>query len=234
MQVMRVRAAEIDGTPYLIGHPTQKLGTRAAIMFITLISLLCHPTGLRIMSAYHSASRTALAAVRLSLPSLPRSTAAVTTGFQACVASSSRGFSASARRDEPPHPDLLTADEVPPDLVAHAKRFAQMFAYSDIPKDALEISFARSSGPGGQVSRFADVAFPHISIATRLFRPISSLRYSIRLTVMSTVANTVADSMQHVNKTESKAQIRCDIETGVGKWLPPYLAKRLRESVSLH
>lgn len=98
------------------------------------------------MFGWDSASRTALAAVRLSLQqsaqryALPSTTAAA------------RSFGATPRRDEPPHPDLLKAEEVTPDLLLHAKRFAQHFAYSDIPKDALDITFARSSGPGGQVS----------------------------------------------------------------------------------
>lgn len=105
------------------------------------------------MLGFYSASRTALAAIRLSL----QQSAFRPPGPAASTAA--RSFSSTSRRNEAPHPDLLKAEEVTPDLLPHARRFAQLFAYSDIPKDALEITFARSSGPGGQVGQTSLYSF---------------------------------------------------------------------------
>ncbi|KAI9637759.1 RF-1 domain-containing protein [Dioszegia hungarica] len=61
-----------------------------------------------------------------------------------------------------------------------AREWVNGFKEGDIPKEALEAGFARSSGPGGQ----------------------------------------------HVNKTNSKAMIRCSL----GDWLPPFVLPPLRSS----
>jgi peptidyl-tRNA hydrolase ICT1 len=67
---------------------------------------------------------------------------------------------------------------------ALARQWLDDFALADIPKDAYEVSFVRSSGPGGQ----------------------------------------------HVNKTNSKAVVHCNIHKA--KWLPAFMVTELRKSVS--
>lgn len=69
----------------------------------------------------------------------------------------------------------------------HARAWLSGFRLSDVPKDALEVSYARSSGPGGQ----------------------------------------------HVNKTNSKAVVRCDIHQAKGVWLPPFVIPALQKTVSV-
>lgn len=91
----------------------------------------------------------------------------------------------------------LRADAAPPKLLnlatltddehhALAKDWLDSFTAQDVPKTACEVSYARSSGPGGQ----------------------------------------------HVNKTNSKAIVRCDIHRAKGDWLPPFVVPSLQKSVS--
>ncbi|WOO80929.1 uncharacterized protein LOC62_03G004458 [Vanrija pseudolonga] len=62
------------------------------------------------------------------------------------------------------------------------------FTLDDLPKDGYAVTYARSSGPGGQ----------------------------------------------HVNKTNSKAVVRCDVNAASGVWLPPFVAAALRKTPHYH
>jgi hypothetical protein len=89
-----------------------------------------------------------------------------------------------------------------PDEHRTARNWVDSFAVSDIPKEALTVSYSRSSGPGGQVCQLYHYALPRM----------------------------LTD--KHVNKTNSKATIRCDLASA--SWLPPFVLAPLRRSVRLY
>jgi len=99
--------------------------------------------------------------------------------------SSSRSISTSPPLRKPPSPELLAVSALNTEEDhALARAWLDEFVPEDIPKSAYDVSYARSSGPGGQ----------------------------------------------HVNKTNSKAVIHCNIHKG--KWLPPYVVAELQKTVS--
>ncbi|KAL1410954.1 hypothetical protein Q8F55_001897 [Vanrija albida] len=69
-----------------------------------------------------------------------------------------------------------------------ARDWINGFTLDDLPKDGYEVTYARSSGPGGQ----------------------------------------------HVNKTNSKAIVRCDVHAASGVWLPPFVVAALKRSPHYH
>lgn len=98
-----------------------------------------------------------------------------------------RLFSSSVAVSSPAHPKLLSLARLDDDAHhALAKNWLDQFTPEDIPKHAYEVSYARSSGPGGQ----------------------------------------------HVNTTNSKAVVRCDIHRAKGDWLPLFVMPALQQSVS--
>ena len=87
-----------------------------------------------------------------------------------------------------------------------ARAWLAGFRASKIPKEAVHLGFSRSSGPGGQAR-------------------IHSLRFYLR------VAHAEAQKyLQHVNKTNSKATLRCPVDAS---WIPPWAHPELRQNVSL-
>ncbi|TXT13596.1 hypothetical protein VHUM_00963 [Vanrija humicola] len=100
-------------------------------------------------------------------------------------APSARLFSASAVTPGPAPSRLLALSQLAQQADHNLTRdWIDGFALQDLPKDGYAVTYARSSGPGGQ----------------------------------------------HVNKTNSKAVVRCDVNAASGVWLPPFVAAALRKT----
>jgi len=116
-----------------------------------------------------------------------------------------RGFHANAPRLSLPIPPALFSLETKADG-AGAREWLSAFRSATVPRNLVELSFSRSSGPGGQV---------------RVHLPPRS-------TVISSHVLTF-DVPQNVNKVNTKATIRCQIDA---KWIPSWAHGELRKSVS--
>ena len=90
--------------------------------------------------------------------------------------------------------------------IAGAREWLNAFRNSTVPRNLVELSFARSSGPGGQV---------RVSPPNPLQRP--------------TCRPLKFDGPQNVNKVNTKATARCQVDA---KWIPPWALPELRKSVS--
>lgn len=98
-----------------------------------------------------------------------------------------RHFTTTPRTFAPPSKELLALPALKDDdHHALAREWLDAFSADDVPKTSYVISYARSSGPGGQ----------------------------------------------HVNKTNSKAVLHCDIHRAKGHWLPPFVVPELQRTVS--
>lgn len=107
-------------------------------------------------------------------------------------------------------PPLPTPPKIPalttPEDTHEARAWLASFRGSKIPKEAVHLGFSRSSGPGGQARIL-------------LFASILRARH----------AETQKYS-KHVNKTNSKATLRCSVDAS---WIPPWAHPELRRNVSL-
>ena len=100
---------------------------------------------------------------------------------------------------------------LPPDLISlesstdmdSARNWAETFKSLQIPREAVDISFSRSSGPGGQV---------YILNIMRLIRYLTYL------------------SLKNVNKVNTKSTVKCPLSV---PWIPKWARKTLRDSVCL-
>lgn len=86
-----------------------------------------------------------------------------------------------------------------------ARSWVVDFGPDDIPKKSYETSYARSSGPGGQVC----------SLCLHMHQPRPR-----------------SHQFQHVNTTSSKAVVRLPLSPALGTWLPRYIMSEVQKSVS--
>ena len=113
-----------------------------------------------------------------------------------------RAFHANAPRLSLPIPPALLNLETKADT-ASAREWLNAFKVATVPRNMVDLSFARSSGPGGQVCVSPrDIAISH---------PLTFC------------------TPQNVNKVNTKATVRCHIDA---EWIPPWARAELRKSVS--
>jgi hypothetical protein len=84
---------------------------------------------------------------------------------------------------------------------AAARDWLTRFRECQIPRAAVDIAFCRSPGPGGQVCPF----------------------------IIFTVAYRTVDGEQNVNKVNTKATVRCALDS---TWIPSWARDGIRKSVS--
>lgn len=102
-----------------------------------------------------------------------------------------------------PIPPALTALETPEDT-DKARSWIAKFKDATIPRSHVELHFARSSGPGGQVKSTTLASF---NLLTRI------------------------RSIQNVNKVNTKAIIKCPLNSS---WIPAWARAELLRSVSAY
>ena len=118
-----------------------------------------------------------------------------------------RGIRTSTNEVLPSPPSLssLTTSQE----TQEARRWIEKFKDTTIPKDVVEFTFSRSSGPGGQVCH----APPKVSIVPSIVMDIILRLYA-----------------QNVNKVSTKATLRCPVDA---PWIPLWARESLRKSVGL-
>lgn len=109
----------------------------------------------------------------------------------------------SAARFMSPPPPLKSLDT--PEHMQLARAWIDSFQHVKVSRNLVELSFSRSSGPGGQVCGLHLLVVPCLSLNTgAMFCP------------------------QNVNKVNTKATVRCALAS---EWIPPWSRETLVRAV---
>lgn len=114
-----------------------------------------------------------------------------------------------------PTPPPLSSDlETSKDAAAAARDWLMRFKGCPIPRAAVEIAFSRSSGPGGQVCSVICLPSLFVLFVCNLYVAIKN--------------NFWRDGQQNVNKVNTKATVRCALDS---TWIPSWARDALQQSV---